>query len=215
MPRRRQSPFGSTSETTNNNTTIIFSPLLLSSVLENCGHGVSHEVMTATMEPALDEIMWSSPGWVQLNNGIHENSGMHGAFPAHHALTHSAVLFYFAESPFFDHTSNNAAIFTQAMYNPDMHQYLASREIFEEQLRTMQGLEYVVHMSARDFGPEAPIQQGVWVIRKQNRRKRAGSPDEITVLGTYYVVGDHIYMAPSVANILQARLVRFKLRCVV
>jgi len=118
------------------------------------------------------------------------------------------VLFYFARSPFFDPTSNNAAIETQATYNPDMMQFLETRDRFEAQLRTMQGLEYLVHLSPKDFGPEAAIGQGVWVIRKQNRRKRAGYADGITILGTYFVVGDHIYMAPSVANVLQARIVR-------
>jgi len=87
-------------------------------------------------------------------------------------------------------------------------QFLETRDRFEAQLRTMQGLECLVHLSPKDFGPEATIGQGVWVIRKQNRRKRAGYADEITILGTYFVVGDHIYMAPSVANVLQARIVR-------
>lgn len=84
---------------------------------------------------------------------------------------------------------------------------LETRELFEAHLRTLQGLEYMVAFGPKDFGPEAPIGQGTWVIRKQNRRKHAGLEDEITILATYFVVGEHIYMAPSVINIIQARVV--------
>jgi len=133
-----------------------------------------------------------------------------GSLLAHLRFTRSpAVLFYFSKSPFFDPTSNNASLETQAMYNPDMMHFLGTRETFEAQLRTLQGLEYLVHLSPKDFGNEAQIGQGVWVIRKQNRRKRAGFNDEIIILSTYFVVGEHIYMAPSVGNILQNRMVRF------
>lgn len=48
----------------------------------------------------------------------------------------------------------------------------------------------------------------IWVIRKQNRRKRAGMDDEVQVLSTYFVVGDCIYMAPSVASVVGNRIVR-------
>ena len=48
---------------------------------------------------------------------------------------------------------------------------------------------------------------GVWVIRKQNRRKRAGSEDEITPISSYFVVGENVYMAPTVGSILSSRLV--------
>lgn len=48
---------------------------------------------------------------------------------------------------------------------------------------------------------------GVWVIRKQTRRKRAGGQDEVTPISSYYVVGMNIYMAPSMGNILNSRMV--------
>jgi len=60
----------------------------------------------------------------------------------------------------------------------------------------------------KDFGPEAPIGEGQWVIRKQMRRKHAGAEDELIVLANYFVVGDNVYMAPSVDNILGSKLVR-------
>lgn len=78
------------------------------------------------------------------------------------------------------------------MYNPSMTYMLETRELFEAHLRTLQGLEYMVAFGPKDFGPEAPIGQGTWVIRKQNRRKHAGLEDEITILATYFVVGEQI-----------------------
>jgi len=84
---------------------------------------------------------------------------------------------------------------------------LETRETFEAHLKTLQGLEYMVAMGPKDFGGEAPINRGTWVIRKQDRRKRSSAEDEVNILATYFVVGDHIYMAPSVSHVLQARLV--------
>lgn len=76
----------------------------------------------------------------------------------------------------------------------------------------MQGLEFMVA-----YGPAQDTQQengvgggedtGVWVIRKQNRRKTQAAEDEITILGTYFVVGENVYMAPSVGNVLGSRTV--------
>lgn len=48
---------------------------------------------------------------------------------------------------------------------------------------------------------------GVWVIRKQNRRKRQGMQDEVTPISTYYVVGINVCMAPTVANVVGSRTV--------
>ena len=47
----------------------------------------------------------------------------------------------------------------------------------------------------------------IWVIRKQTRRHRAGMDDEVNVLATYFVVGDCIYMAPSVGSVVGNRIV--------
>ena len=50
----------------------------------------------------------------------------------------------------------------------------------------------------------------VWVIRKQIRQKRGGmmaDDDEVVVLSTYFVVGDCVYMAPSVGSVVGNRIV--------
>lgn len=118
----------------------------------------------------------------------------------------STVLPYFAESPFFDATSNNATLTTQAFFNPNMFYIIQTREAFEGRLRTMQGLEFMVTHDPSENDTK-PGHNGVWVIRKQNRRKRQGAQDEITGISSYYVVGENVYMAPSVGNILGSRLV--------
>lgn len=107
---------------------------------------------------------------------------------------------YFAHSPFHDPTSNNATLTTQANYNPSLLKYVETREAFEGQLRTMSGLEFIVAFE--------PPQAGAWVIRKQNRRKRHGSDDDITVLSTFFVIGETIYTAPTVGDVIGSRLVR-------
>ena len=93
------------------------------------------------------------------------------------------------------------------MAAPNLIHVLETREAFERRLDQMSGLEFRVASGAKDYGPEAPIGEGRWVIRKQNRRKRQGQPDEVIVLSTYFVVGENIYMSPSVGDILRSRLV--------
>lgn len=117
-----------------------------------------------------------------------------------------AVLPYFSFSPFFDKTSNNAIITTQAMFNQNLYYLIQTREAFEGRLKTMQGLEYMVSHDPSDNG-RLVENSGVWVIRKQIRRKRPPGNDELTPISSYFVVGENIYMAPSVGNVLGSRLV--------
>jgi mediator of RNA polymerase II transcription subunit 6 len=143
-------------------------------------------------DPPLDEIQWRSPELVASfpGGGIHENT----------------VLHYFAASPFFDATSNNRVLTLQAESNPHMMQFVDTRAAMEEKLRTMSGLEYMVAEAPAEMGPG--MGTGVWVIRKQTRRKAVGGPDEITIHQTYFVVGEHVYQAPTLGDVLASRLVR-------
>lgn len=75
-----------------------------------------------------------------------------------------------------------------------------NREAFEARLKSLNGVEYVIVGEPVD-------DSGVWVIRKQNRKKRAGRDDEVTLLATYYIVGENMYQAPSVGDILGNHLV--------
>ncbi|KAK1766157.1 MED6 mediator sub complex component-domain-containing protein [Phialemonium atrogriseum] len=140
--------------------------------------------MASRQAPPLDEIQWRGPA----PQGIHSNS----------------VLWYFSDSPFFDQTSNNAVVINQGLSNQSMQRLLETREAFEGRLKSMSGLEFVVAQEPADMAPGTGT--GVWVIRKQTRRKRAGSEDEITVHATYFVVGENIYMAPTLADVMSSRI---------
>jgi mediator of RNA polymerase II transcription subunit 6 len=87
-----------------------------------------------------------------------------------------------------------------------MYHYIQTREAFEGRLKTMSGLEFIVGEEPAETGPG--MGTGVWVIRKQTRRKRYDEEDEITIHASYFVVGENIYMAPTLADILASRLVR-------
>jgi mediator of RNA polymerase II transcription subunit 6 len=136
----------------------------------------------------LDEIQWSSPGHAAHVGGLHDNS----------------ILHYFAFSPFFLQTSNNAILSSQAMYNPSLAVHVATRAAFEARLRSMQGLEYMVAQAPAETAPGTGT--GVWIINKQTRRKRPGMEDEVTVHESYFIVGDNIYMAPALSDLLANRL---------
>ena len=115
---------------------------------------------------------------------------------------------YFMQSPFFDQTSNNAVLRTQAQYNPAMLYLLHSREAFEERLREMQGVHFIVVDEPRQLRPEQGGDSSIWIIRKQDRRKGEGANDVITILGTYFIIGENIYQAPSVGSIIESKMVR-------
>ncbi|KAF5023146.1 hypothetical protein F66182_4802 [Fusarium sp. NRRL 66182] len=145
--------------------------------------------MSNPNDPPLDEIQWRSPMAIANMGGLHSNT----------------ILFYFAESPFFERTSNNAVVYNQAMNVPSMYPVIQTREAFETHLNTMSGLEFRVVEEPAETGPGAGT--GVWVIRKQTRRKPTWEEeDEITVHASYFVVGENIYMAPTLSGILAARI---------
>lgn len=98
------------------------------------------------------------------------------------------------------------------MYNAAMAYIIQTRDAFEGRLRTMSGLEFMVATEASQPSQQNPGRvvgedTGVWVIRKQNRRKRQGEEDQVTVLSSYFVLGENIYMAPSVEKVIGGRLV--------
>ena len=165
--------------------------------------------MNGGQQPPLDEIQWTAPAIAQSMGGVQTNTGTTLFSNSHlqRLPTDSIVLPYFSESPFFDAISNNATLTTQAFNNPNMYYIIQTRTDFEARLRTMQGLEFMVIYDPSDNGTKVE-NSGVWVIRKQNRRKRQGMQDEITPISSYYVVGENVYMAPSVGNIIGSRIVR-------
>lgn len=138
----------------------------------------------------LDETVWSNPHFIMQYGPLHDNT----------------VLMYFADSPWCEPTSNNKTIMNQALYNPALGSVVATREAFERRLKSMSGLEYIVSEAPAETGPGQGT--GVWVIRKQTRKKRGpGQEDELTLHAVYYIVGQNVYPAPSLMDIMSSKLV--------
>ncbi|EEA18968.1 Mediator of RNA polymerase II transcription subunit 6 [Talaromyces marneffei ATCC 18224] len=152
--------------------------------------------MDQAQDVHLEEVFWRSPQHVQMMGGfLHSNN----------------ILFYFAESPFFDATSNNASLTIQATYNEAFRHFLETREAFEGRLKTMQGLEFMVAYDPLQAAAQSDTQfahepSNIWIIRKQMRQKRPGMEDDVVVLSTYYIVGDSVYMAPAVSSVIGNRI---------
>ena len=92
------------------------------------------------------------------------------------------------------------------MYNPAMFHLIQTRDAFEGRLKSMAGLEFMVTHDPSNNGTKLE-NSGMWVIRKQSRRKVQGREDEITALSSFFVIGENVYMAPTVGNILGSRMV--------
>jgi mediator of RNA polymerase II transcription subunit 6 len=145
--------------------------------------------MATSQKIPLDEVQWKDPRIIASMGGLHSNT----------------VLFYFAESPFYEKTSNNAVVLSQALNNQQMYPVIQTREAFEAHLKTMSGLEFLVGEEPAESGPG--VGTGVWVIRKQTRKKRWQQEDEVTVHASYFVVGENIYMAPRLSDMLACHIV--------
>lgn len=93
----------------------------------------------------------------------------------------------------------------QSFFNANLANIVATRETFEERLRSMSGLEYIVSEAPEETGPG--MGTGVWVIKKQTRKKRNGQEDELTVHALYYIIGQNIYPAPSLMDTMSSKMV--------
>ena len=112
---------------------------------------------------------------------------------------------YFLASPFCDPMSNNKVLENQAAHSIEGIRTISDRHRFEAALRTMTGIEYMV---VDGPSPRKPETHGnpVWIIRKHRREKQAGQEDKVTVLGTYFCLGERIYQAPSLEAVVSSGL---------
>jgi mediator of RNA polymerase II transcription subunit 6 len=91
---------------------------------------------------------------------------------------------------------------------------------FEDYLRKRVGVEYMIvaepqPVADKDLAGQG-VTTGVWVIRKQDRQRASEARTrpgkflegdwQIEVLGTYFIVGENVYQAPSVFSIIENRL---------
>ncbi|KAK9467997.1 MED6 mediator subfamily complex component-domain-containing protein [Lipomyces arxii] len=127
----------------------------------------------ADQMPPLDELQWRAPEWIQ-------------AF----GLRTDNVLEYFAQSPFYDRSSNNQVLKMQSQFNAPMMQ----PQDVQLALTTMRGIEFMIAM--------ANAAGALWVIRKCERL----SPTETVPLATYFVINENIHMAPAVYSVVSSRV---------
>lgn len=106
------------------------------------------------------------------------------------ALTEATVLDYFALSQFYERTCNNEVLRMQARYTDDH----PSGEDLIQQLHRMTGIEY---------GLLASKPPSLFIVGKWQRH----SPQRASLLACYYIMEGAIYMAPSVRDVLEGRLV--------
>lgn len=121
-----------------------------------------------------------------------------------HANQNNLVHPIIRESPFFDHTSKNGLLWDQAANDMRLWDLCNNRVAFEDRLRGISGVEYMI---AKEPERTADGDTGIWVIHKQDRRKTPGAADKVTLLATYYIMGENMYQAPSVYDVVGNRLV--------
>ncbi|KAL1583054.1 Mediator of RNA polymerase II transcription subunit 6 [Cladosporium halotolerans] len=156
-------------------------------------------------ETPLDERVYSEHMQNVWYMGMLENSEFHFPFMSENMLHH-----YFAGSPFMDWTTKNGLEIKQCQQDPYGWHFSHNRKDFEAQIASRNGTEYMIAEGAQmEFDAEGrPSKGGVYVIRKQDRRKAAppAGKDALETLATYYVIGENVYQAPSVADVLGTRL---------
>jgi mediator of RNA polymerase II transcription subunit 6 len=145
------------------------------------------ETMTDANNQPLDEIQWRDPEAAKFYGGINSDN----------------LHLYFMHSPFCDPQSNNKNTEVQARYNPELNAVLSDRKRFEESLRDTMGMKYLIEdgpaQNSTDMNP-------VWLIRKRNKVREYGQ-EVSKIEGSYFAIGENIYQAPSLKDILVCRLV--------
>lgn len=157
------------------------------------------------MSASLENTVWSDPALIEYLNSYYIPEGF---LPG---ITAESVHAYFLNSPFVDDMSNNALLRGQAAAAPN-GKWMFDRKALDAKLDRMEGIEYrIVEGPETSYGL-AQLGNPVWVIRKQFREKKKsearGEYYRVTrVEGTYFVMGELVYMAPSLEDVLRIRLV--------
>lgn len=110
-------------------------------------------------------------------------------------------MWYFFQSQFYEAQSNNTAILNFHRDDPGTHWVINDRKAFDEKLRSIgSGLQFVV--AGEPQGEGQP-----WLYQRQNVIKRADNAVDKFVEGNWYNQGTRILMAPSLLDVVRARLV--------
>ena len=109
---------------------------------------------------------------------------------------------YFYSSQFNEPASNNTAVLNVHVNDPATNHVLHDRKDFQERVvQIPAGLRFVV--AGEPQGEGQP-----WLFQRQNK---LGPGQEIAVEGNWYNRGTQILMAPSLLDVVRARLVRASL----
>lgn len=168
------------------------------------------------MNTPLDELQWKSPEWIQ-------------AF----GLRTDNVLDYFAESPFFNKTSNNQVIKMQRQFSqmgaplapegtqggqdPTRQNASAASESEEVEFGDLEPVRkdilarYPMHaVLERELSKMTGLEYVVGYIREPDfwviKKQNRVAPHDVQVLQDYYIIGANVYQSPSVFRIVQSRL---------
>ncbi|KAF2083878.1 MED6-domain-containing protein [Saccharata proteae CBS 121410] len=144
----------------------------------------------AAQETPIDERTWRSEQ--ALANLAHPVWGGGG-------LNRNKVHMYFLESIFMDRQSRNWQVAMQSPFEVN-----SNKEEFEKRVRSRPGIEYMIVAEPEPL-PEGG-DTGTYVFRKQERITREGFEDELKVLGTYFLMGETIFQAPSVEDIITSNI---------
>jgi mediator of RNA polymerase II transcription subunit 6 len=127
--------------------------------------------------------------------------------PLAHLDSDNNVIFYLMNSPFFEGNSNNTAVYNTAQGHPNGMQLLNDRPTYEAELRKYNsGLQFIVAGEPKAEGQP-------WLIQRQHKveSRETGNPETV-VEGNYYTQGTRLLMAPSLLDIVQARLLTVSTR---
>lgn len=127
--------------------------------------------------------------------------------PLAHLDSDNNAIFYLMNSPFFDGASNNSAVYSTAQGHPNGMQLLNHRPTYEAELRKYNsGLQFIVAGE-----PQAEGQP--WLIQRQRKVESRETRNPETVdEGNFYTQGTRLLMAPSLLDVVQARLLTVSTR---
>lgn len=126
--------------------------------------------------------------------------------PLAHLDSDNNAIFYLMNSPFFDGASNNSAVYSTAQGHPNGMQLLNDRPTYEAELRKYNaGLQFIVAGEPKAEGQP-------WLIQRQRKAlNRDGNPETVNE-GNFYTQGTRLLMAPSLLDVVQARLLTVSTR---
>lgn len=127
--------------------------------------------------------------------------------PLAHLDSDNNIIFYHMNSPFFEPQSNNTAVYSTAQGHPNGMQLLNDRPTYEAELRKYNaGTQFIVASEPKGEGQP-------WLIQRQQKvENRETGNSETEVEGNYYTQGTRLLMAPSLLDIVHARLLTVSTR---